>query len=1001
MEGLAAMNGEMFRRLGDDHPGKGLRAPFEAAYLNLAKEMGTLRANPKAPFNHEKSMTKLEDKFTVFKDLKGNPHDEVDDGVDFEPDEEVQQDHSVKPDAQGEEPEYEDMVDGPLPERGLDAGPKHLGPPRFPWAVVWAPPEPVHLGLEGKRGFSNQYADPKGKFTTVTRVVSATADGKPKVLLSYMLEALTEKEIRMKEPWKSSEAREKMFLMKLRVMESPRELVAFGWATAQRALIPPDQDRDYYFPQYVPVRELCSQPEFCVTWVRKVQQFREVPPAIKADPPPLSTGILFGTTIKELVDPYNLYPDWDGERPPLEEKEPRWKFKFTAFKRDCALCPGVKCYRLLPCVACENWVHLECSYGVPEGRLCAAHCQILDPRKGVVVSDYLCPKNEVRCLVPWRPWVKKYRREWWDHKNKRMREMHELLPNLALEKHAIVGAGLTWKRMHGSSTGIRPEQKQPGDVPDKTPWKALPLIPVWDQHAVQTYHQEFDRHKGDSVLTHWNPLTTQEWEQYNEFYSYGMRIRGMDTPYMLSPPALPVEGTTDTEANTVKVLAFHGITYSHKGLTDPAIMPEYVRQVRENHIAILRYATLEPEIPRWAFLRKGLRDRKGDLLDSLTQAYSRPTGRERSMIFNDQTQQWEPEPIVDPAPGKGEPTEKPEKTEKGAKLKRRSEVEGEEPQAKKGSIASGTEVVRPVELKPATSVSTAVPPKDQDSQGAQTVTLKSEKRPHTPRSGIVLKTAEEVQQQDAGEKAPHGQSSDEADDTELADQLQKASSVAGTSRKGHEGSDGPRSVDVVCDDGGSRTLGTSSKVTVSGVEDDPYAPSQVSVISGPEEAGKRRKRLSKSRFAKKSARTRKKGRSPRQSVAPEGETDEEEGLDPELFRGLQGVIPERDAQELLVEVTGLAQSFKAQSVTAKSRASRMETLMFQACREAAAAREEAEEDKRLLRSENSLLKKTLGLVKAHKPDVARSAARSARRASGDREEDPDARSRPHSRERSG
>ena len=72
------------------------------------------------------------------------------------------------------------------------------------------------------------------------------------------------------------------------------------------------------------------------------------------------------------------------------------------------------------------------------------------------------------------------------------------------------------------------------------------------------------------------------------------------------------------------------------------------------------------------------------------------------------------------------------------------------------------------------------------------------------------------------------------------------------------------------------------------------------------------------------------------------------------------MIPEKDAQELLVEVTGLAQSFKAQSVTAKSRASRMENLMFQACREAAAAKEEAEEDKRLLRSENSLLKRTLG-----------------------------------------
>ena len=106
VEGLAAMNGEMFRRLGDEHPGKGLRAPFDAAYQNLKKVMGLLRANPKADFNHEKSMVKLKDEFSVFKDLKGNPHDEEDDGVDFEPDEEVQPDNSAKPEDQGDEPEY-------------------------------------------------------------------------------------------------------------------------------------------------------------------------------------------------------------------------------------------------------------------------------------------------------------------------------------------------------------------------------------------------------------------------------------------------------------------------------------------------------------------------------------------------------------------------------------------------------------------------------------------------------------------------------------------------------------------------------------------------------------------------------------------------------------------------------------------------------------------------------------------------------------------------------
>ena len=123
VEGLAAMNGEMFRRMGDQNPGKGPRSPFETAYQNLKEVMGGLRANPNADFNHEKSMTKLKDEFSAFKDRKGNPHDEEDDGVDFDPDEEEQPDKTPVPEVQGGEPEYEDMVNGPLPGRGLDAGP--------------------------------------------------------------------------------------------------------------------------------------------------------------------------------------------------------------------------------------------------------------------------------------------------------------------------------------------------------------------------------------------------------------------------------------------------------------------------------------------------------------------------------------------------------------------------------------------------------------------------------------------------------------------------------------------------------------------------------------------------------------------------------------------------------------------------------------------------------------------------------------------------------------
>ena len=96
-------------------------------------------------------------------------------------------------------------------------------------------------------------------------------------------------------------------------------------------------------------------------------------------------------------------------------------------------------------------------------------------------------------------------------------------------------------------------------------------------------------------------------------------------------------------------------------------------------------------------------------------------------------------------------------------------------------MASAKEQTKAVELKPASEVSKA-----QQDEGAKDAAKaaataeakeeKSEKRPHTPRSGLVLKTSEEVRSQEAGEKAPHGESSD-GDDEQLAAELQKASSV--------------------------------------------------------------------------------------------------------------------------------------------------------------------------------------------------------------------------------
>ena len=48
VEGLAAMNGEMFRRLGDDHPGKGPRAPFEAGLSEPQEVDGAVESKPES-----------------------------------------------------------------------------------------------------------------------------------------------------------------------------------------------------------------------------------------------------------------------------------------------------------------------------------------------------------------------------------------------------------------------------------------------------------------------------------------------------------------------------------------------------------------------------------------------------------------------------------------------------------------------------------------------------------------------------------------------------------------------------------------------------------------------------------------------------------------------------------------------------------------------------------------------------------------------------------------
>ena len=137
------------------------------------------------------------------------------------------------------------------------------------------------------------------------------------------------------------------------------------------------------------------------------------------------------------------------------------------------------------------------------------------------------------------------------------------------------------------------------------------------------------------------------------------------------------------------------------------------------------------------------------------QAYAKPTGREKSMVPSATV--LPPKP---PVPEKGEPEEMEKDKEKAAvHLKRRSDTEADEPKAKKGSMASAKEQPKAVELKLASEVSKAHQDVGAEDAAKAKATAeakdeKSEKRPRTPRSGLVLKTSEEVRSQEAGEKAP-------------------------------------------------------------------------------------------------------------------------------------------------------------------------------------------------------------------------------------------------------
>ena len=75
----------------------------------------------------------------------------------------------------------------------------YTGEARFPYATVWPAKKPTKIMLGDGLGCRVVfYPLEQGRFTTVTRVVAATKDGLPKVIISYAVNAMSKEQGRFR-----------------------------------------------------------------------------------------------------------------------------------------------------------------------------------------------------------------------------------------------------------------------------------------------------------------------------------------------------------------------------------------------------------------------------------------------------------------------------------------------------------------------------------------------------------------------------------------------------------------------------------------------------------------------------------------------------------------------------------------------------------------------------------------------------------------------------------
>ena len=63
------------------------------------------------------------------------------------------------------------------------------------------------------------------------------------------------------------------------------------------------------------------------------------------------------------------------------------QYGMAASHKECALCVGAKAFELVPCCWRTNWIHLRCSYAVPEGRACASHFDVVNPLDKQIIAS--------------------------------------------------------------------------------------------------------------------------------------------------------------------------------------------------------------------------------------------------------------------------------------------------------------------------------------------------------------------------------------------------------------------------------------------------------------------------------------------------------------------------------------------------------------------------------------------------------------------------------------